>query len=337
MAELTIAAGYVRGLFAFACAKGADGKALLERSGLTMAAMEDQDARLPASRYVALMKAAKALTGDPALALHFGEAVNLAEVSIVGLLGKASATVMDAFRQLNRYGRLVSDSEVAGDRYILDETGGQLWLIDVRPNPNAFPEATETTFASMVHGLKAFGTVDFVLAVEVTHPDLGYAAEYERVLGAKVTFNAARNALRLDPRWNNHPVAQLPTYVFGVLTERADSLMQRLEAETTTAGRVERSLLPVLHKGEAGMAAVAAALGLSRQTLFRRLKAEGTTFAGVLDGLRRRLALDYLSDRKVSINETAYLVGFSDPAAFSRAFKRWTSSSPKAWQGETRR
>jgi AraC-like DNA-binding protein len=49
----------------------------------------------------------------------------------------------------------------------------------------------------------------------------------------------------------------------------------------------------------------------------------------VLDELRYKMALHYLNEQRVSVNETAYLVGFSDPAAFSRAFKRWTGSSPR--------
>jgi Helix-turn-helix domain len=76
--------------------------------------------------------------------------------------------------------------------------------------------------------------------------------------------------------------------------------------------------MPILHTGEAGMDVIAGKLGVSRQTLFRRLKAEGVTFEKVLDELRHKLALHYLSGKKVSVNETAYLVGFSDPAAFSR-------------------
>lgn len=67
---------------------------------------------------------------------------------------------------------------------------------------------------------------------------------------------------------------------------------------------------------------------MSRQTLFRHLRIEGTSYAQLLDELRHRLALHYLDGRRVSVNETAYLLGFSDPAAFSRAFKRWTGSSP---------
>ena len=68
---------------------------------------------------------------------------------------------------------------------------------------------------------------------------------------------------------------------------------------------------------------------MSRQTLYRQLRAEGTSFERVLDDLRCRMALDYLGAKRVSVNETAYLVGFSDPAAFSRAFKRWTGISPR--------
>jgi AraC-like DNA-binding protein len=61
------------------------------------------------------------------------------------------------------------------------------------------------------------------------------------------------------------------------------------------------------------------------------LRAEGTSFEAVLDALRHRMALDYLSARRASVNQTAYLLGFSDPAAFSRAFKRWEGKSPRTF------
>ena len=82
---------------------------------------------------------------------------------------------------------------------------------------------------------------------------------------------------------------------------------------------------------------IAGMLALSRQTLFRKLKAEGTSFSETLDELRHRMALHYLGGSKVSVNQTAYLVGFSDPAAFSRAFKRWTGSYPRAMVARTRK
>lgn len=123
-----------------------------------------------------------------------------------------------------------------------------------------------------------------------------------------------------------------PRYVFGVLTERADALLAELDARRSLRAEVEKRLLPLLHKGEARVETVARELGMSRQTLFRRLKREGASFAEIVDDLRRRMALDYLRAGRVSANETAYLVGFSDAAAFSRAFKRWTVRTPAAWK-----
>ena len=69
-------------------------------------------------------------------------------------------------------------------------------------------------------------------------------------------------------------------------------------------------------------------MGLSRQTLYRRLKAEGVTFEALLDRLRRRLA-QKLVRQGLPVKDIAYRLGFSDPAAFSRAFKRWTGTSPR--------
>ena len=75
---------------------------------------------------------------------------------------------------------------------------------------------------------------------------------------------------------------------------------------------------------------IAAELGVSRQTLYRRLRAEEVTFEELLDQLRHRLALRYLRDEHLSVKAASYRLGFSEPAAFSRAFKRWTGASPSA-------
>jgi AraC-like DNA-binding protein len=338
MSEPTVSAGFVRALADFAVARGADRTALLAAAAIDPSRLEDQDSRLPFARYVALMAAAKTLTGDPALALHYGEAIEVAQFSIVGLIGEAAATMTDAFQQLNRYVRLIVEVEGVseGDRFQVRFERGGAWVVDTRLDPNAFPELTESAFAHLVCGTRKFGTTPLVMAVEVTHPDPGYPGEYERILGAPITFDAAWNAMRVDPEWATHQVARLPRYAFAVLSQRGDALLAELEASKSMRGRVERLILPMLHTGQASADAVAARLGVSRQTLWRRLRAEGAAFESVLDALRHRLAVDYLTARKVSVNETAYLVGFSEPAAFSRAFKRWTGVSPRAFAARER-
>jgi AraC-like DNA-binding protein len=96
------------------------------------------------------------------------------------------------------------------------------------------------------------------------------------------------------------------------------------------SSEVERHIEPLLASGPIRVDQVARALGYSRQTLYRRLKEEGVTFEQLLDGLRRRLALRFVREQGLSVKEAAWRLGFSDPAAFSRAFKRWTGTSPRA-------
>ena len=209
-----------------------------------------------------------------------------------------------------------------------------LWLEDRRPNPNAFPELTESALSRFVCEVRRHhGDLEFVKAVEVTHPRPPHAAEYDRVFAAPVTFGAARNAMRIAPSWLSAPVRRPDGYVFGVFIEHAEGLMARLAEGRTLRGRVEGLLAARLHKGPMSMAEVAGELNMSQQTLYRRLKDEGASFEAVLEALRRDLAEGYLSSRKLSVNETAYLLGFSDPSAFSRAYKRWTGASPKAAKG----
>lgn len=333
MAGGTVSAGQAKGALDYAAARGLDVTALVRAAGLEVQGLDDPDRRVPLARYLALLRAAATQAGDPAFALRFGADVGMAEVSIVGLIMEASATMADALVQMQRYGRLATelDLPMPGPRYELVGDAAGLHLVDRRPHPDAAPELTEITFARLVCGPRRFLPRPHVLGVSVTHARPDHAQVYDQVFQCPVTFGAARNALRLDPGVAAWPVAQAPRYVFGVLAARADELIARLEADRTTRGRLEAILLPDLHHGALGAEAAAARLGVSRQTLFRRLRAEGVTFAQVLADLRLRLAEGYLRGRRVSVNETAYLVGFSDPAAFSRAFKRWTGLAPRAF------
>jgi AraC-like DNA-binding protein len=228
--------------------------------------------------------------------------------------------MVDAFVQLNRFGRLVIEFDGGPDRFRIERDNAGLWLVDARAHPNDFHELTESTFARMICGPRQYGVTNLARAVEVTHAAPPYAAEYERVFGAPVAFESARNAILVDEKWMFHKLATQPRYVFGILSEHAEALLRELTSSKSVRGRVEGLLMPILHKGDAGMDAVAASMGLSRQTLFRKLKAEGTSFEKVLDGLRHRLAVHYLRGKKVSVNETERARARSGSAPSPRRF-----------------
>lgn len=339
MISRTVSAGLARSLLDFAVARGPDRERLLERARLSDAALDDPDNRVPFDRYVALMQAAKQLCDDPALPLKFGADTDFRKLSIVGLIAHASSTMIEALTQMNRYGRLVAEVVGVSDgpRFANTFRDGKLYLEDRRSDPNAFFEMTESTFSRFICGARRdFPKEVFAYAAEVTHDAPPHAAAYEAIWGVPVRFGAAWNAIEMNPAWPAIEIQPDNRYVFGVFSAKADSLLASLERSSSLAGKVESLLMPMLHTGQAGADAVAEKLQISRQTLYRRLKTEGASFEAILDGLRKRLAIDYLRERKVSVNETAYLLGFSDPTAFSRAFKRWTGSSPKVYFREQR-
>ena len=337
MAGLTVAAGLARGLLELAVSKGASQAELVTRSGISIEDLRDIDCRVPFAKYVALMRAGKELANDPALALHYGETNDMAQISVVGLIAYACETMLEAMVQVNRYGRLVVEFDGLKERWTVVHKYGGLWAVDNRIDPNEFPELTESTFARLICAPRRFGVAQIAKAVHVTHSAPSYRAEYERVYGVPVTFNANWNAVLLDENWMNYKISVQPRYVFGILSEHADELLKLLENSKSTRGRIESLLMPILHKGDVSMDAMAERLGLSRQTLFRQLKEEGTTFGKVIDELRQKLALQYLGGKKASVNETAYLLGFSEPAAFSRAFKRWTGVNPREMMQDSHR
>lgn len=326
-----MSAGVTNGLIDFAVAQGADRSRLLTRSGIDASALADHDNRVAMPRYRSLMMAAKRLTGNPAIALHYAEQIDLSELSLVGLITRSSPTMLDALKQLNRYGELVVEIDTATpQRFEIVRENGEIWLVDNRLAANEFPELTEVTFARLVCGPRRFTDELALGAIEFTHPAPSYAAEYDRIFQAPVRFDSDRNAMQLDEGWLTHPVALTPSYVFGILTEKADDLLASLKAQTTIRSDVESLLMSVLHSGDVSVSRIAEEMSMSRQTLYRKLRDEGTTFKQVLDELRRKLALDYIDGGKVSVNQAAYLTGFSDPSAFSRAFRRWTGKSPRA-------
>jgi AraC-like DNA-binding protein len=334
MAELTVGCGVARGLLDFAVAKGADRETLLARAGIDPAELGDQEGRVPQRKYIALMRAAQVLCGDPALALHYGEEVDVTAISMMGLMAPPDGvSVAGGMAQMNRFLPLMAEVETEGDgdRYQLVADARGHWLVDRRKNPNAFFELTESAFARMVCTVRRHlpGMPAAAKAVHLTHPDPGYRTEYERIFQAPVVFDSDRNALLIDAAWVSFKFEPPSRYVAEVFNAHAEALLAKLQSTRTARGRVERLLAPLLHTGEASMANVCRELGVSRQTLFRQLKAEDVTFEAVLRELRHTHALHYLGAAKASVSETAYLVGFSDPAAFSRAFKRWTGVSPR--------
>jgi AraC-like DNA-binding protein len=340
-ANRSVAAGLARALFTYALSRGADAQTLMERSGIRSADFAEPDTRVPMPRYLALMSASMALCSDAALALKFGAVLRTEDLSVALSIAGTAGTVGEARSQANRFGRLIhggQDSEVL--QFTRDREGA--WLVFSTENGAIAQPIQETGLAWCVRETRRMleshhGRELFPRAIYFNYEEPSYRSEYDRVFRVPLFFSRDRTAMLVDDGFLALQMPSSNTYVTRVLGEHATQLLKRLDASTTMRGKVESLLIPRLGAGEAAVDLVAKKMGLSRQTLFRKLKSEGVTFEKVLNDLRRDLAVDYLSNGRISVSEVARLLGYSEAAAFSRAFKRWTGVSPRVERGLSRK
>ena len=96
--------------------------------------------------------------------------------------------------------------------------------------------------------------------------------------------------------------------------------------------RVRARLIDLLSAGDVAQQDVADSLHMSLRTLQRKLHKENTSYKALLEETRRQLAGQYLRQARLSVSEVTYLLGFSEPSNFTRAFKRWTGHTPSEFR-----
>jgi AraC-like DNA-binding protein len=160
-------------------------------------------------------------------------------------------------------------------------------------------------------------------------------SEHRRVFGIPIAFSAETNAVWFDAAFLERPIKRADPSLSPVLRRHADDLLSALPPSNSLATALHRHLLGTLSDGLPNIGVAASALGVSTRSLQRRLEDEGTSFKAVLDDVRRTLALSHLRDGTRTVSEVAFMVGFSEVSAFSRAFRRWTGRSAVSYRRAT--
>jgi AraC-like DNA-binding protein len=321
MAEPTTLSSWAAAVAAALRDRGVDAQVLLQQAGLDPALIDRPGARYPTRGMTRFWALAIAAT-EPALTLDVPDHVQPQTMHALGAALAASRSVEDALLRIARYSRLVSD---AAD-IVLEIDTERIGVI-YRPPAQAPPladaafeafMASAARLAQQLTGTRCGG----LQLCEFRHPAAADAAPYRRYFGCAVRFGAARNRLLFDLATARAP---LPG---------ADEYLTRFDAQPV-AQRLREQLIRRLPSGEPTRAALAAALHLTPRTLLRRLAAEGTNWKTLLNDVRRELALSYLRQNR-SAAEITFLLGFADPANFTRAFRRWTGAPPRAWVSSVR-
>ena len=153
--------------------------------------------------------------------------------------------------------------------------------------------------------------------------------EYRDHFRSRLVHDASVNQVVFAREDLSRPLASADTALAGMTQRRLEKMLGQLPREAeSTALRVRRVLLGLLARGKATVQIVGRELGMSGRTLHRRLHDERTSFRRVLDEVRRDVAVALLDDQATAISEIAFILGYSEPAAFTRSFKRWTGETP---------
>jgi AraC-like DNA-binding protein len=164
------------------------------------------------------------------------------------------------------------------------------------------------------------------------HQRAGPMEEMEQYFGIKPAFGATSDRLGFQREAGELPLTSrdphLRRFLLDVLEESGSA---RTGTSTELGTRVENTITPRLPHGGANQETIARELGLSKRSLIRKLGDEGLSFRQILDGLRAKLAIQYLGDG-IPQAQVAWLVGFREPKAFARAFRRWTGAAPSAFR-----
>jgi AraC-like DNA-binding protein len=152
--------------------------------------------------------------------------------------------------------------------------------------------------------------------------------EIHRILRCPVEFAHSVNSWAFPESIVQLPIVSADSRLLHILETHADDLLSKRRKTAGLRGTVENHLLSLLPSGKVQAAVVAQQLGMSLRSLTRQLAAEGVSVGEILDHLRNRLAVRYLEDRRISLQQIAWLLGYSELAAFNHAFKRWFGTSP---------
>lgn len=301
-----------------------------EAAGLDPSLLGDRSARIPTMQLVKLYECAARLTKDPSFGLHVGARNDFRMLGTYGYLLMHSPTLGDALHRAARYSSIWSDGVVT--RFETEgSTARFIWeyadrsITDSRHNC----EGTCLSCAKFVRLLT--GGHWKPREVRFHHAMPKDVSEHRKMFEAPVQFRAPANELIFDKAALAFASRGADPELGEVLVQHAEHLLAACKEETLI-GRAESALYGSLRNGRLGLDCIAHSMGMSTRSLQRALNNEGISYQGLLANVRRELAQRYLEETAKSIKEIAFLLGYSHPSEFHRAFRSWTGIPPRSYR-----
>lgn len=324
-------------LLALLRGRGVDVDDLARRFGLPEGSIGASEVALPVGKLLALFEAAERATGDPCLGLRAAAEFPRGAWGLAEFCSRSAPSVREGLRRVARYAPLCDDLTViafteAGEGGTLEHR--------VRNHPMGLGRlGNEFLIAAILFQVRALaGPACSPERAWFAHPKPGDLDELGRSLGTRrLTFGAPTSGMFFGKAALDMPMATSDPALLSVLDAYAEEAVAKRQHAGRPTGDVRGGISAALREGRApNVEGVARALGLSARTLQRRLAEEGTSFQREVDAVREELARSYVLDHATSLDDVAASLGYADPSAFVRAFRRWTGMTPGQFRARAR-
>lgn len=297
---------------------------VLRRANLPHDLLQQPSVRLPPQDYYRFWNSIEAESDDPLFAIRLCQSIRGESFSPLLFAALCSPNLLVAIQRLARYKILVGPMRLE----ITEVLGGVslklLWL-DAPLVPPVSLVISELLFCVM---LARMGTREPICPQEVVAPVLPEpAAPYEAIMGTPIR-QGSEPRLIFSVADMRRPFLTSNNSLWSIFEPGLRQRVADLDHTANTTQRVRAALLEGLPSGLVSIESVAHKLGLSKRTLQRRIKAEGSRFQQILQQTRHDLAQHYLKNTALPMAEIAFLLGFDEPNSFYRAFRGWSGTTP---------
>lgn len=313
-----------------ASAAGIDDRPALARAGIDASLLNDNTKRVPGAALQTLLAELIPASGDALFGLHTSQYIQPASYSVLGYIAMNCATLGEALAKVPVYEKIVGDMGVtrtvpAGDNTLVR------WHCNF-DNDDVRRHVIENVLASWTRYSRWVGDSwdqsPVRVCLEHAKPVTAALSEYESVFQCPVLFGQPFSALEISPEQIAHPIRQSDPALLKTLLDHATQLLAEIDQDEDWSYRVKNLLRLMIRQDLPRKEFIAEKLGMTSRTLQRKLAEEGTGYQELLDELRQEMALNYLRDCSLSIDEIGIMLGFAEPRSFHRSFKQWMGQTP---------
>ncbi|SFK93377.1 AraC family transcriptional regulator [Shimia haliotis] len=316
--------------------EGVSERDALKGLGLNPNQFNDPDARWSFDKTLTLFRRACTLTRNDLFGFDLAQSPDIVKkAGLLAYVGVSAPTVGGYLRNITRFQRVLGDASKSSLEETPD-TGLLRWRYDVS---TSLPTSQYAEFGAVgtVFALRDYTNRQLTPRyVHFAHLRNANTKPFEKFFGCDVAFGRSENAIAFKSSDMDVPLLTADDNLQRALLAICETTIAQLpRSPDSIARKIEKLLSERLASGSATQDNIARELGMSVRTMARRLSEEGTTFANLVNDLRKALARDYLLSSDLPLTEIAFLLGYNNAGSFSTAFRRWFGTTPRDFRKQS--